>query len=387
MSDYEIGLLGGAGLRERDVLAATLGPTLRDLGLRVGRDVSIRLGDEFRGRSMRSAGAAAYFGMADPVMDANTRRAVADGLPVIPVVPPTGGYDLVPEQLRSFNGLRLRAGDAGLEDLASALLDCLGLLRRQRRAFVSYRRIESRNAAVQIHDLLSGRGFDVFLDTHDIRPGEPFQEVLWNRLCDSDVMVMLDTPTYFASKWTRQEFGRARAKEIHVLRVVWPAHAPDPQTDFAETVHLDPADLVGGDGPISDGVADDIVRRVENLRSRSIASRHRSIASRLRAEVRRIGGEVEGFGAHRALAVRLPDGRRLWAYPVVGVPTAELLNDVEEKARRADRDGPPILVYDHVGVRGRWAAHLQWLGDNVKSVRAISIGEAAWTLAAWEDGR
>jgi hypothetical protein len=37
--------------------------------------------------------------------------------------------------------------------------------------------------------------------------------------------VMLDTPTYFESKWTRQELGRARAKEIHVLRVVWPDHS------------------------------------------------------------------------------------------------------------------------------------------------------------------
>src|SRR3546814_7633077 len=64
------------------------------------------------------------------------------------------------------------------------------------------------------------RGFDVFLDTHDIRPGDPFQDVLWHRLVDSDVMVMLDTPTYFDSRWTRQEIGRARAKEIQVLSVI-----------------------------------------------------------------------------------------------------------------------------------------------------------------------
>lgn len=43
------------------------------------------------------------------------------------------------------------------------------------------------------HDVLSGRGFDVFLDTHDIRPGNPFQEMLFQRLADSDVVIMLDT--------------------------------------------------------------------------------------------------------------------------------------------------------------------------------------------------
>src|SRR3546814_3711382 len=99
------------------------------------------------------------------------------------------------------------------------MLECVGLLRRQRRVFVSYRRVESRAAALQLPDLLASRGFDVFLDTHDIRPGEPFQDVLWHRLVDSGVSVMLDTPTYFDSRWSRKEIGRASAEEIQGLRV------------------------------------------------------------------------------------------------------------------------------------------------------------------------
>ena len=43
------------------------------------------------------------------------------------------------------------------------------------------RRAESRAAALQLHDLLTARGFDVFLDTHDIRLGDPFQDVLWHQ--------------------------------------------------------------------------------------------------------------------------------------------------------------------------------------------------------------
>ena len=156
-----------------------------------------------------------------------------------------------------------------------------------------YRRVESRSAAMQLHDLMAARGFDVFLDTHDVRPGDPFQDVLWHRLCDSDVVVMLDTPTYFESKWTTREVGRARAKEIHVLRVVWPAHTPSKLTDMADTIYLEPADLEGADGPIVAGKADQIMLAVERLRSRSIAFRYLSITGRLRAEVERIGGKVE----------------------------------------------------------------------------------------------
>ena len=57
-----------------------------------------------------------------------------------------------------------------MRELATLMLECVGLLRRQRRIFVSYRRTESRDVALQMHDLLIAKGFDVFLDLkfHDI---------------------------------------------------------------------------------------------------------------------------------------------------------------------------------------------------------------------------
>lgn len=385
MSIYEIGLLGDATDVDRDTLVATIAKLIVDFDLEVGREVMIRNKGSFDERNGHAATAVAYFGGATQADQELAHRALTASLPVIPTIPADGDFGaLVPVFLQGANGLRRRADDPEMLELAVGLLECLGLLRRQRRVFVSYRRVESRNAAVQLHDLLSGRGFDVFLDTHDIRPAEPFQDILWHRLCDSDVMVMLDTPTYFESKWTRQELGRARAKEIHVLRIVWPDHTPTKQTDFAETIYLDRAELSGCDGPIVDEVASQIVLAIESLRSRSIASRYMSITGKLRAEVEKIGGELYGVGAHRAIALRLPDNTKLWAYPIVGIPTADLLNDVVDKAHRADQLEMPVLVYDHIGIRDQWIAHLKWLDENIGVVRAIRVAEAAWTLAAWE---
>ena len=194
---------------------------------------------------------------------------------------------------------------------------------------------------------------------------------------------MLETLTYFDSRWTRQEIGRARAKEIHVLRVVWPEHKPSKLTDIAQTIYLEQAEIEGPDGPIVAETADAIVLGVERLRSR-IAARYMSITGRLRADVEKIGASLEGIGAHRAIAIRLLDDRIIWAYPVVGVPTAEILNDVAEKARRADQRETPVLVYDHIGIREAWSAHLKWLDENIQAVRAIKVAEAGWSLAAWE---
>ena len=235
-----------------------------------------------------------------------------------------------------------------------------------------------------MHDLLIAKGFDVFLDTHDIRPGEPFQDALWHKLCDSDVLIMLDTPTYFESRWTREEIGRARAKEIHVLRVVWPNHESDRMSDLAETVYLKTEDLEKDSGPLTLEKIDEIALKVECIRSRSIAARYMSITGRLRADVEKIGASFEGIGAHRAVAVRLLDDRKLWIYPVVGIPTAEILNDIAVKAQSNDGNEIPVLVYDDIGIRPSWSKHLQWLDENIKSVRGLKITHAAWALAGWE---
>src|SRR5262249_22734730 len=120
------------------------------------------------------------------------------------------------------------------------------------------------------------------------------------------------------------------------------------------------------------------------LRSKSIASRYMSITGKLRVDVERIGGSLVGISAHRAIAARLDDKRCLWAYPIVGIPTAELLYDVAEKSRRADHREIPILVYDHVGISDAWIGHLRWLDDNITTVRAIKSSEVSWQLAAWE---
>lgn len=385
MSVYELAILGSATAEERAELTATLAGMIDDFGLALGTDVIVHDAATLSGRDKRAAFASVYFGGRYQTDLDVAREVIRSSAPIIPTIAAGAEFNAhVPDFLQSANGLKRRNDDPVMEELASALLECVGLLRRQRRVFVSYRRVESRAAALQLHDLLTARGFDVFLDTHDIRPGDPFQDVLWHRLVDADVMVMLDTPTYFDSRWTRQEIGRARAKEIQVLRVIWPEHTPNKLMDLAETIYLEQSELEGPDGPIAAVTADAIVLRVERLRSRSIAARYMSITGKLRADVEKIGAFVEGVGAHRAIAVRLLDDRRIWAYPIVGVPTAEILNDVAEKARRADQREVPVLVYDHIGIRDAWTAHLRWLDEHIRAVRAVKISEAGWAFAAWE---
>lgn len=383
MSLYEIAILGAAHSEQRARLKTTLANMLSALDFQIGRDVIVREGATASNRDNKAATGCVYFGGDIHADIQEVERLIYDGHPIIPVVSDGEEFSRdIPACLQPFNGMRIQNHDKELIELTTALLECAGLLRKQRRVFVSYRRTEARAAAQQLHDELSGKGFDVFLDTHDIRPAEPFQDVLFHRLCDSDVMVMLDTPTYADSKWTRQEMGRALAKEIHILRVVWPGHSPNPLTSMSETIFLAGQHLLGPNGPISPDILEDILLGVERIRSRSIAARYRSIAGKLRADLSKIQACVDGRGAHGALSIQLADNKRIWAYPVVGIPTAETLHDVAQKAAAASHDGVPILVYDHVGIRDAWATHLTWLDSNIACVRAVKVSEAAYEIAA-----
>jgi hypothetical protein len=252
MSLYELAILGNVTPDNRQRLTDTLRNVIDDFGLVLGVELLVHDGASVVGRNKRAAFAAVYFGGDITADHEAVQELLRESAPVIPTVAIDGNFgSQIPDFLQFSNGLKRRADDPNMTELAAALLECVGLLRRQRRVFVSYRRIESRAAALQLHDLLSDRGFDVFLDTHNIRPGDSFQDVLWHRLVDSDVMVMLDTPGYFDSRWTREEIGRARAKDIQVLRVIWPEHTPNKLTDMAETVYLDAGELEGPDGPIT----------------------------------------------------------------------------------------------------------------------------------------
>lgn len=386
IASYEFGIIGSLSNSERDRLTATIESMATAFGLRFGSDVLVHTTKTIAQRNRRAPFAAAYFGAAQQDDVALAEQVIRTNSPVIPTI--AKGETIgthIPTFLQHLQVLHRDEQPNGIDTLAASMLECVGLLRRQRRVFMSYRRSDSRRAAMQLHDLLSAHSFDVFLDSHDVRPGDIFQDVLWHRLCDSDVMVMLDTPTYFTSKWTRQEFGRAAARRIHSLRIVWPGHQPSRASDLAQTFYLQPEDLVSPEGPITDETARDIIAKVERIRGRSIASRYMAITGQVRADVQRIGANIEAIGAHRAMIIKLLNDRRISAYPVVGIPTAKTLNEIFTLSSQSSQDTAPVLVYDHTGIGEDWNAHLKWLDENIATVRSIRSVDAACQLAGWEE--
>jgi hypothetical protein len=374
---YQLALMGAPTDAQVGELEAIVRTQVEMFNLHLGSEVGWVVRPAEFNPDQRQSSAAVFFGGNNPPL-ANIASLLKRGIPVLPVPSDIVNVSTeIPEVLRPLNCLGYNEGAVRV---ATALLECAGLLPRQRRVFVSYRRNEAREAALQLFDVLSARLFDVFLDTHGIPPAEDFQAMLWHRLCDSDVLVMLDTPSYFGSRWTEAEYGRALSKGITVLRVGWPGFTPSKRVATASRVDLTESEIDLASGRIADQALDRICKNLEQVRSRSIAVRTVNLVSNLRIAIETIGGQVIGVGPSRAVHVRLADDRPVVVYPTVGVPTSSTLHD----ASLVSPDQKVAVVYDHVGLDPKWQGHLDWLGGHVATAKWIKSAETAWQFADWQ---
>lgn len=375
---YELAVLGVPSDTQIDELQKCVSQAILPFGLHLGYEVAWFVRPEAFNPEQQNAAAAVFFG-GNNAPEANIHSLLRSAVPILPVVSDlTKVSDEIPHALRPLNCMAYNEG--GAQRVATGLLECAGLLPRQRRVFLSYRRDEAPQAAVQLFDALSSRHFDVFLDTHGIAPAEDFQALLWHRLCDSDVLVMLDTPSYFDSRWTSAEYGRALAKGISVLQVQWPDSVPSPRTETAVRVRLKDHEVDPATGRLAEDVIARICLQLEEVRSQSIAVRNLSLVSRLRVGVEKIGGTVTGVGPNKAVFLRLADGRNVVAFPTIGVPTSTSLHD----ATMSVPDQLVAVIYDHVGMHQHWLTHMEWLGTHIRTARWVRAEEAAWQFADWE---
>lgn len=375
---YEVAVLGDPTPVQLRDLERGLREAAEAYQLRFDVDLVLHVNPARFAPSQRTTAVAVYFG--GPEGGDKTVHGVLDAasVTVIPVASTENDVAAeIPVELRFLNCHLSDRG--GADRLLSTVLECLGLLRRQRRVFLSYRRNEARAAALQLFDILSARGYEVFLDTHGVARAVDFQEALWHKLCDVDVMIMLETPSYFQGRWTREEFGRALAKNIGVLRVQWPDTTPSTETQTCSRVEIVPDEVDTGTGALKPATLDRIADQLERFRSLSFAVRRISAMTQLTAAIESIRGRVLGVGPHFTMHVQLPSGDDLSVSPVLGVPDSNSLHDAMTRANGQ----PAAVLYDHVGVLPSWNDHLQWLGNNIPHAYWIRSSQAAWDLAGW----
>jgi TIR domain len=378
---YQVILIGSENSLREKILGVFF-DRVKELGLD-GDTIEI-LGEDNFSRFFKgnSPGVALYFGGVKdkwPNLDI-AERLIEEAIYILPLVSDLKATSqLIPEILHPINAFHL-SSELEIESLVNNMLECLGLLRLARRIFISYRRTESRDIAIQLFERLESAGFDVFLDTHSIRPGDVFQDELWHRMVDCEVVVILNTPDFLSSVWTKEEVAKASAMSIGMLQVVWPEVKPERMAELTQLFILSDVDFVNSDfkktnSQLNDAIFGTIVERVESLRARNLASRQDNIITEFISK----GKEFEIIATlqkERIITIKTKEGKEIILIPTIGVPHAFTYNQSKELVKRIRSESDPqvYLLYDHRHIREKWIHHLGWL-DEYLPIQSVKITE------------
>jgi len=301
------------------------------------------------------------------------------GAPILPLVEELTRFpELVPEVLRPINGLQWDS-----DQVHGDVLRAFRLTRDLRQVFISYRRTDARRVAEGLFDTLSQRKFHVFLDTASVESMEPFQDVLWDRLADIDLVVLLDSPDALTSRWVNDELVQINNLGLGVLQLVWPEHTPFRGTELSTRHLLEPGDFEDGNhgpqGQLTEAALKRVAALAEDVRIASLGARRTRVVGELVTLVPpQLRGDVQAVGpllfrpADATEADTTPLGIVL---PVLGMPDAWSLHReqrfLSDSLRVRGVDAATVgrliqadrvrVAYDGLGIRKDRAEHLIWL--------------------------
>lgn len=375
---YQLILLGSE-VPQKEMIVARLIEKVKDLGL-PNSIVKIIEGNNISTEYLGNQPAfGLYFGDTDgdfKHLDI-TDKLLKDGTMILPIYfgnPDDGAFSKeIPCILANQNGMPFK--ETELDRIANIILESFELLRSTRKIFISYRRNESTSVAIQLYEALESFNYDAFLDTHSIGKGEPFQDDLWHRMTDCDVIILLNTPKFLESFWCKEEFAEAGTKQIGIVQLVWPNHQIakiDSGSHISYPMQLDESNFVDNiynnkdRSKLVDVIIEEIIQKVESVRARNLASRQDNLITDFR-NIAKECGRVVTVQPEKFLTEDLPSGKRNIYIPTIGIPQSTSCQSAEIKKELYRHDDVSIrLIYDDLRIRDKWLQHLDWLNDNFK---------------------
>jgi hypothetical protein len=225
--------------------------------------------------------------------------------------------------------------------------------------------------AIQLYEALERANFDVFLDTHSIKQGEPFQDELWHRMTDSDVIVLLNTSKFLESRWCKEEIAESSAKKIGVIQLVWPDHVLESMAEICFPRQLTKHDFKDDkydDKDVSklvDSTIKEIITQVESVRARNLASRQDELITNF-LNIARMRGKKVNLQPERFITENIAGQKMRIFIPLVGIPQST--NCEQSSALKSIKDfqvDKILLIYDDLRIRDKWLKHLDYLNAHL----------------------
>lgn len=289
--------------------------------------------------------------------------------------------DEIPEILSNQNGLKF---DENISKICNLILEGFELLRNNRKIFVSYKRNESSNIAIQLYEILEQNNFDVFLDTHSVDKGAAFQEELWHRMTDCDVILMLNTKNFLKSEWCNQELEKAHLKRIGIVHLIWPDCEFERFAQLAYSMKLKNSDFdkpLFSDltkGRLKKNIVTEVVTLVEGARARNLAARQDALITEFTQAAHNNKVDVN-LQYSRYISQETSIGKRIVYIPTIGIPQSINCHKSQKLIKKIESNQIESihLIYDEMSIRDYWLEHLDWLNDylEVQTIKKQNFNE------------
>ncbi len=286
---------------------------------------------------------------AKPFQDPGLDDFVGEGGYVLPVAAQAGdlGRFPLPASIQVQNALIAeRFKESWADAVVDEVMSELWIGRQKKKVFISYKRSDSEDLARQIHQELEHRRYSVFLDDCSISHGADFQRELFYWLNDADLVLLLASPNFAASRWLIQEIEFAKAHNVGLVAAVfdelkkkgtWSLEIKDA---LQRIPHHLRHQLPAFSGPLPKADLDALLAILLQERSRALHERMQSLLPAARSHVATVKGRfpddsAENLGELRVgseLTVRVlpyrPSPENLWQLRNSG--TAEIACFYEE---------------------------------------------------------
>jgi hypothetical protein len=313
------------------------------------------------------------------LLDSEIEAAQREGLVVIPVVDDLTRFnELVPPSSSPRNGVEW-SGSEPAAKLARTVLEELGIEEPTRRVFISHRRSDALQTAEQLHDALSHRSFDPFIDRFAIRPGAVVQQQIVDAIEDFAFLLLLESPDAHQSEWVLQEVDYALSHTMGLLIVQWPGTVvPLPGTKDLPRTKLGAADFeadgISGE-VLTAGAVARILDEVESAHASALVRRRRMLLQSVQDAAAAAGGECVPLVGWR-LDVTVGGVRTVVA--VAPRPPGAMDLEALDIARKAtDSHASALVVHGARSVGPDRARHLEWVinSRNMHLLDNYAIGD------------
>ena len=290
----------------------------------------------------------------------------------------------IPDNLSAINCFEFNTHNK-IPEIVNIILEKFELLPQKRKIFISYKRSDSTEVALQLFSFLNENGFSPFLDSFSIRPMLNFQEELKNYMVDCDLILLLDTKNFFDSKWTVEEFNQANALSIGIIRLIWPdtdrSKYKDSECSLFENIELKKEDFTNENfttnGRFKKSTLNTIKMQIEMFRARSIQFRQSNIIGEISKYAKT--QEKNIIQLHNYLQIK--ENADILIIPTLGIPNSENFNSARKFLAEPHNKKQLYLLYDNRNILKSWLNYLNWINKYnipIKTVKVSNLEELGW---------